>query len=369
MSNSNDPEYPSIEVGMNVRHQENTTVYKITQIDDYVHLERIGDNKSVRLKHDRFFRTYEPLPEKEKSLLEKAKDKLEQFGLAASTKNLNLFRKDIPGIIVPPDDRVTEDSLVLSDKIKEEIRIAINMILNRAQFKKVWGLDKILDDVNRCIMNFYGPAGTGKTLAARYVANQLQKPLFQVKYEEITSKYNGETSKNIARVFAIAKEINAILFMDEADSIFSRRINMNEASDHSWVVSYNQNRNVLMQEIDRFDGIMFTTTNFFENFDPALLRRIARHVKFELPNKDQLVSLIKFHIPNMKKVEQFDFDLLAQYAVGLSGGDIKNVCLNAMERASQHEDPNQWFLTRKHLHDEIDSIKQSRRNNAGRITA
>ena len=74
--------------------------------------------------------------------------------------------------------------------------------------------------------------------------------------------------------------------------------------------SINQNRNTLMQELDRFDGVVIVTTNLFENYDPALLRRIARHIKFRLPNASMRRELFTLHLPNPERVRA-DYAILA----------------------------------------------------------
>jgi SpoVK/Ycf46/Vps4 family AAA+-type ATPase len=93
--------------------------------------------------------------------------------------------------------------------------------------------------------------------------------------------------------------------------------------------SINQNRNCLMQELDRFDGVVIVTTNLFENYDPALLRRIQRHIKFRLPDASMRRELFALHLPNPDRV-QADYAVLAELSRGLSGGDILNVCVNAI---------------------------------------
>lgn len=357
---------PKAEVGMIVIHKDKGTIYKIVKIDDkFVKIERVDDpSKSFRLKSEEFFNVYKPLSKKEAKQLKSSEKTLKTFGIPVTGDNIEMMGGEAPGIFLPPDPRVL-NSLILDQETITEIDTAVALVSNREVFRETWMLEDILEQ-NKCILNFYGPSGTGKTLAARYISAKLKKPIFQATYDDIISKWNGDTAKNIARVFKVAKKAGAILLLDEADTLLSRRISMNGSNDQSWVTSVNQNRNVLMQEIDRFDGIMITTTNFFDNYDPALLRRIMRHIRFKLPNKDQIVLLFKKHIPNMDRVPNVDFNKLAIVAKGLSGGDIRNVCLNAMERASLDPDPTKWIMTKEHLEIEIESVKNSRLDNGRR---
>ena len=101
----------------------------------------------------------------------------------------------------------------------------------------IWNISSIQPQRGRCILNFYGPPGTGKTRAALGVALQLGKPLYQVDYSAVISKYLGDTAKHIAAAFRQAKEQNAVLFFDEADSLLSRRVNAGESCSTSMLLS------------------------------------------------------------------------------------------------------------------------------------
>lgn len=160
------------------------------------------------------------------------------------------------GVLTRPEPRHELDLLVLHDAAKSDILAGLRAIELRADMERVWGINAIQPQAGRCILNFYGAPGTGKTRAALAIALRLGKPLYQVDYSAIISKYLGDTAKHIAAAFAKAKELGAVLFFDEADSLLSRRVDMGE----SCATSINQNRNVLMQELDRFDGVVIMTT-------------------------------------------------------------------------------------------------------------
>ena len=113
------------------------------------------------------------------------------------------------------------------------------------------------------------------------------------------------------------------------DSLLSKRV----AAGESCSTSINQNRNVLMQELDRFNGVVIVTTNLFGNYDPALLRRIQRHIKFRLPDEAMRRELFALHLPKRGRVEA-DFAVLARLSRGLSGGDILNI-----GRRNEHPQP------------------------------
>jgi len=161
-------------------------------------------------------------------------------------------------------------------------------------------------------------------------------------------------------VFQAARDQDAVLFFDEADSLLSKRVAMVESCS----TSINQNRNTLMQELDRFDGVVIVTTNLFENYDPALLRRIQRHIHFRLPNASMRRELFANHLPNPDRVKA-DYAVLAELSRGLSGGDILNVCVNAIYAGSVDADSTKWRVTQGMVEREIAKVKKAKAEHSG----
>jgi len=264
------------------------------------------------------------------------------------------------GILVDTEPRHALDRLVLQPSVVADIEAALRLIEIREQLEAVWKLHEIQPQRGRCIVNFYGPPGTGKTRAALGIARRLGKPLYQVDYSAIVSKYLGDTAKHIALAFKQAAEADAVLFFDEADSLLSRRVAMGESCS----TSINQNRNCLMQELDRFGGVVVMTTNLFGNYDEAILRRIARHIEFALPNVEMRERLFRAHLPNPELVPS-DLRQAAIKARGFSGGDILNACLNAMLAASADSIPDNWQLSEAALLAEIAKIQAGKAAHSG----
>ena len=264
------------------------------------------------------------------------------------------------GIIVDTEPRHALDRLVLQPSVIADIEAALRLIEIREQLEAVWKLHEIQPQRGRCIVNFYGPPGTGKTRAALGIARRLGKPLYQVDYSAIVSKYLGDTAKHIALAFRQAAEADAVLFFDEADSLLSRRVAIGESCS----TSINQNRNCLMQELDRFGGVVVMTTNLFGNYDEAILRRIARHIEFALPNVEMRERLFRAHLPNAELVPS-DLRQAAIKARGFSGGDILNACLNAMLAASADPIPDNWQLSEAALLAEIAKIQSGKAAHSG----
>ena len=265
------------------------------------------------------------------------------------------------GVLVMPEPRYELDRLVLHEEARGEIATALRSLAMAEQMEEVWKLSQIRPMAGRCILNFYGPPGTGKSRAALGLALQLGKPLYQVDYSAIVSKYLGDTAKHIVLAFRQAREADAVLFFDEADSLLSRRV----AAGESCSTSINQNRNTLMQELDRFGGVVVMTTNLFGNYDEAMLRRIARHVEFRLPDAGMRESILRLHLPNPERVPQ-SLRGIAVAAHGLSGGDLLNVCLNAIEAASVDPDPGNWRVTEDLLLAQVRRVQASKRAHSGR---
>lgn len=222
-------------------------------------------------------------------------------------------RRTFADVILPPATRR------LLDEALTQVH-SYELIFNR------WGLGERHPTGTALAFNFAGPSGTGKTICAEAIAHELGKRLLLVRYSEMESMWFGETPKNVAAVFRLAEEENAVLFFDEADAI---------ASSRSTEVSHGQQReantvvNVLLQELERFDGVVIFATNLAANFDPAFERRIRTHVLFELPGvvERERIWEVQLH-PRTPLAPDVDFRALAEtYAV--SGGDIRNAVLRA----------------------------------------
>lgn len=267
--------------------------------------------------------------------------------------------------IVEPDHRHDLDRLVLHDCCRAEISAGLNRVTRAAELEEVWKLSQIEPRANRCVLNFYGPPGTGKTMAAVSIAKKLGKTLMKVDYASIVSKYVGDTAKHIRAAFQQAAATGAVLMFDEADAIMSRRLSFDDSSDGASVTGINQNRNVLLNELDAFNGVVIMCTNRFGNYDEALLRRTARHVHFELPNQKMLKQLLLLHLPALDRVRLTENEIhtltSSMETAKFSGGDVLNVAINAITRCSLSADSAEWALTFQDLKLETRSIEQSKK--------
>ena len=201
-----------------------------------------------------------------------------------------------------------------------------------------WGLGERHPGGMALAFNFAGPSGTGKTICAEAVAHKLGRRLMIVRYAEVESMWMGETPKNVAAVFRMAREQGAVLFFDEADAIASRR---STAVDHAFQRESNTVVSVLLQELERFNGVVIFATNMAVNFDPAFERRIRTHVLFEMPGVDEREKIwrVQMHPARTPLAADVNFRALAERHEA-SGGDIHNAVLKAAMLAASEPGPD-----------------------------
>lgn len=144
-----------------------------------------------------------------------------------------------------------------------------------------WGFGNKFSYGNGMSVLFYGAPGTSKTMAAQVMANRLGLPLLRVDLSQVTSKYIGETQKNIGKIFNEADKCECILLFDEADAIFAKRSDVSDAQDKY----SNAETAYLLQRIEQYAGVSILATNLLQNFDDAFRRRISYMVHFPMPDE------------------------------------------------------------------------------------
>jgi SpoVK/Ycf46/Vps4 family AAA+-type ATPase len=177
---------------------------------------------------------------------------------------------------------------------------------------------------------FTGPSGAGKTLAAGWIATRLGLPLYRVDLASVTSKYIGETEKNLSQLLARAEQAEVILFFDEADSLFGKRTDISDSNDRF----ANAQTNYLLQRIENYDGIVLLTSNSQARFDSAFARRLDYVIAFPTPRPEERRALWRSHLGPESTVTAAELNELAAL-VDLSGGHIRNAVLAAAVRAGR----------------------------------
>ena len=172
---------------------------------------------------------------------------------------------------------------------------------------------------------FTGPSGTGKTLAARLLAAQLQKDLYQLDLSAVVNKYIGETEKNLSRLLEAAEELDVILLLDEGDALLGQRTDVQNANDRY----ANLETNFLLQRFESYEGILLVTTNARAGrIDSAFERRMDVTVEFHPPDAEERWALWNLHLPPRREVNE---DFLSEVAsrCEFTGGQIRNATLHA----------------------------------------
>jgi ATPase family associated with various cellular activities (AAA) len=213
--------------------------------------------------------------------------------------------------------------LVLPAEQRRLVRQVVEHVRHRDRVYREWGFARGADTAEGLIVLFAGASGTGKSLAARVLANALRLDLYRVDLSAVFSKYIGETEKNLRRIFDAAESGGVVLLFDEADALFGKRSEVSDSHDrHANVeVSY------LLQRLERFSGVGILTTNMRDAFDAAFMRRFRFVVDFPFPDPTLRERIWKRAFPPQTPTDALDFALLAKLAV--PGGNIRNIALNA----------------------------------------
>jgi hypothetical protein len=176
---------------------------------------------------------------------------------------------------------------------------------------------------------FAGDSGTGKTMAAEVLANDLKLDLYRIDLSQVVSKYIGETEKNLRRVFDAAERGGAILLFDEADALFGKRSEVKDSHDRY----ANIETSYLLQRMEEYRGLAILTTNMRSALDRAFLRRIRFVVQFPFPNGAERASIWERVFPRDTPQEGLDFEKLAR--LNVAGGNIRNIALYAAFLAAE----------------------------------
>ena len=228
--------------------------------------------------------------------------------------------------------------VVLPPQTRRTLEHALAQVRNHNLIFGRWGLGERHTAGRGLAFNFAGPPGTGKTICAEAIAHELGMKLLVVDYAQAESMWFGETPKNIVAAFRAAVEQNAVLFFDEADAIATRR-SAGAILPHDR--ESNLTINVLLRELEAFNGIVIFATNLAANFDPAFERRIRTHVLFEMPGMEERARIweLQIHPKKTPLAPDVDFRWLAErYQV--SGGDIKNAVIKAAAAAAAEPGPD-----------------------------
>jgi SpoVK/Ycf46/Vps4 family AAA+-type ATPase len=228
---------------------------------------------------------------------------------------------DDEALVVPSVLRDELDSLVVRCRLREQFATSLGPSIRARYRPTVRAL-------------FVGPSGTGKTLAAAWLATHLGIPLYRVDLSTVTSKYIGETEKNLSQLLARAEQNEVVLLFDEADALFGKRTDIQEANDRF----ANAQTNYLLQRMESYDGITILTSNGRGRFDAAFSRRLDAILSFPLPGPEERRALWSSHLGTAHSINSAELNRLAAVAE-LSGGQIRNAVLRGAVVAAQEGGP------------------------------
>ena len=244
-------------------------------------------------------------------------DRLWQACLMATRPQLDQLAQRI-------DAKATWDDIVLPAEELSTMQQIAAQVGERNRVYHQWGFS---DRMNRGLgisALFAGESGTGKTMAAEVIANELMLNLYRIDLSSVVSKYIGETEKNLRKLFDAAEDSGAILFFDEADALFGKRSEVKDSHDRYANIEINY----LLQRMESYRGLAILTTNMKSALDKAFMRRLRFIVNFAFPGIEQRKQIwLKVFPPQMPLEGSLDFDRLAK--LNLTGGSIHNIALNA----------------------------------------
>lgn len=230
------------------------------------------------------------------------------------------------------DTKAAWDELVLPAEQKALLRQITDQVAQRNRVYDAWGFREKMNRGLGINALFAGESGTGKTMAAEVIANELKLDLFRIDLSAVVSKYIGETEKNLRKLFDAAEDSGAILFFDEADALFGKRSEVKDSHDRYANIEINY----LLQRMESYRGLAILATNMKSALDKAFVRRLRFIVDFPFPGTEERAAIWqKVFPPDMPIDPSLDYPRLA--ALNLTGGNIQNVALNAAFLAAQED--------------------------------
>jgi SpoVK/Ycf46/Vps4 family AAA+-type ATPase len=219
--------------------------------------------------------------------------------------------------------RYVWDDIVLPRQQLATLKMICTTIRQRPIVYGDWGFDRKLAMGKGLIALFAGPSGTGKTMAAEIIANDLGLDVFKIDLSAVVSKYIGETEKNLEKIFSEAQDSDAILFFDEADALFGKRSEVKDAHDRY----ANIETAYLLQRTEEYNGLVILASNIKKNMDEAFVRRLHFMVDFPFPEEAERVEIWRRTFPALAPRDgDIDYEFLAR-KFRITGGNIRNIVL------------------------------------------
>jgi hypothetical protein len=247
-------------------------------------------------------------------------------------QNMDGLAQRIKAIATWQDLILPEPSMATLKQIAEQVR-------HRRIVYDRWGFRQKSNRGFGISALFTGDSGTGKTMAAEVIANELELDLYRIDLSQVVSKYIGETEKNLKRVFDAAEHSGAILLFDEADALFGKRSEVKDSHDRYANIEIS----FLLQRMEAYSGLAILTTNLRKTIDNAFLRRLRFVVQFPFPDSRYRRQIWQQVLPDETPAKDLEYHKLAR--LNIAGGNIRNIALNAAFIAAKEKQT----LTMEHI--------------------
>ncbi len=235
----------------------------------------------------------------------------------------------------PLETNLEWKDLIVNPITAEKVNEIKSFLDHGTVLRESWGLKKHMKPGYRCL--FYGPSGTGKTLAASLLGKHIGREVYRVDISSVISKYIGETAKNLNSLFNTAEDKDWILFFDEGDALFGKRVDTAQSEDKNAGFA-NQDIAFLLQRIENYNGLVIVASNFRKNMDSAFSRRFQNIVHFDILNNELSKKYWQDNFPaNVTLSSIIDFDLIVKrypLAPALIINVINRVCLKTISKGS-----------------------------------
>ncbi|NEO83259.1 MAG: ATP-binding protein [Spirulina sp. SIO3F2] len=237
------------------------------------------------------------------------------------------------------DCRASWNDLILPSREKAVLHAIATQVKRRATVYEAWGFSQKSSRGLGISALFAGPSGTGKTMAAEVLAQEFNLDLYRIDLSAVSSKYIGETEKNLRQIFDAAESGGAVLLFDEADALFGKRTQVASSHDRhaNLEVSY------LLQRMEAYQGLAILTTNLKESLDQAFIRRLRFILNFPYPQAAARAEIWSRIFPTQTPTQNLDYERLGQ--LDMAGGNIRSIALNAAFIAADAQHP----ITMQHI--------------------
>jgi hypothetical protein len=231
------------------------------------------------------------------------------------------------------DAKATWDDIVLAESEVHLLRQIAAQVRERCRVYDDWGFRERMNRGLGISALFAGDSGTGKTMAAEVIANEVKLDLYRIDLSAVVSKYIGDTEKNLRKMFDAGEEGGAILFFDEADALFGKRSEVKDSHDRYANIEINY----LLQRMEAYGGLAILATNMKSALDQAFMRRLRFVVNFSIPGAGERRRMWRRVFPSRMDLGELDYDRLAR--LNVTGGSISNIALGAAFLAAEADSP------------------------------